>query len=243
MNAAEEKKPIPLTLPYLSGEVLTKTEGKGRKTKMIKHICFDLDGTLVDSSLTIFKTTVSALKKMNLPSSIPKDKFVNMIGMHFIDIFSKLSIVVPDIELFIKTYKEIYFDFIDDSFLYPEVSETLHFNYEAGKKISLLTTKAQDQAEKIIDHFKLRNNFHYIMGRRNGIGYKPSPEPLLQICKDLKVDPKETLIVGDTELDIMCGKNAGAKTCAVLYGYRSKVQLEKEKPDFIISRLKELIKI
>jgi len=128
MNAAEEKKPIPLTLPYLSGEVLTKTERKGRKTKMIKHICFDLDGTLVDSSLTIFKTTISALKKLNLPSSIPKDKFVNMIGMHFIDIFSKLSIVVPDIELFIKTYKEIYFDFIDDSFLYPEVNEVLHFN-------------------------------------------------------------------------------------------------------------------
>jgi phosphoglycolate phosphatase/pyrophosphatase PpaX len=210
---------------------------------MIKHICFDLDGTLVDSSLTIFKTTVSALNKLNLPSSIPKDKFVNMIGMHFIDIFSKLSIVVPDIELFIKTYKEIYFDFIDDSFLYPEVSEVLHFNYEAGKKISLLTTKAQDQAEKIIDHFKLRDNFHYIMGRRNGIGYKPSPEPLLHICKNLKVEPKETLIVGDTELDIMCGKNAEAKTCAVLYGYRSKEQLEKEKPDFIISGLEELKKI
>ena len=211
--------------------------------KEIKHICFDLDGTLIDSRLTIFKSTLSALRKLNLPSLVPEDKFVNMIGMHFVDIFNKLNINVPDIEFFIKTYKDIYFDFIDDSVLYPEVTEVLYFNSEAGKKISLLTTKAQDQTDKIIDYFGLRKNFHYLMGRRNGIGYKPSPEPLLHICKELKVEPKETLIVGDTELDILCGKNAGAKSCAVLYGYRSKDQLEKEKPDFIISRLKELIEI
>lgn len=209
----------------------------------IKHICFDLDGTLVDSSLTIFKTTQSALKKLNLNSSIPEARFVNMIGMHFIDIFNKLNIDVPDIELFIKTYKEIYFDFIDHSVLYPAASEVLKFNYDAGKMISLLTTKAQDQADKIIDHFELKGVFNYVMGRRNGMAHKPSEEPLLYICNELKVEPNETLIVGDTELDIMCGKNAGAKTCGVLYGYRTKEHIENENPDFFISDLKELISI
>ena len=50
-------------------------------------------------------------------------------------------------------------------------------------------------------------------------------------------------MVGDTELDIQCGKNANAKTCGVLYGYRTKEQIEREKPDFIISGLSELMKI
>ncbi len=50
-------------------------------------------------------------------------------------------------------------------------------------------------------------------------------------------------MVGDTELDIQCGKNAGSKTCGVLYGYRTKSQLEKEKPDYLISGLNELEKI
>jgi phosphoglycolate phosphatase-like HAD superfamily hydrolase len=51
------------------------------------------------------------------------------------------------------------------------------------------------------------------------------------------------LIVGDTELDVQCGKDAGAKTCGVLYGYRTKEQIENEKPDFIISQLDELRKV
>jgi phosphoglycolate phosphatase-like HAD superfamily hydrolase len=80
------------------------------------------------------------------------------------------------------------------------------------------------------------------MGRRDGLAHKPSPESLLFICKDLQVEPAETLIVGDTELDIQCGKNAGAKTCGVIYGYRKKEQIVKEKPDLIISDLEELIK-
>jgi phosphoglycolate phosphatase-like HAD superfamily hydrolase len=81
------------------------------------------------------------------------------------------------------------------------------------------------------------------MGRRNGLAHKPSPEPLLQICKELRVEPVETVIVGDTELDVQCGKGAGSKTCGVLFGYRRKDQLEKEKPDFLISGLSELRKI
>ena len=100
--------------------------------------------------------------------------------------------------------------------------------------------KVQEQADKIIDHFKLRSSFDYVMGRRDGLAHKPSPESLFHICKELSVDPSYSLIVGDTELDIQCGKNAGSKTCGVLYGYRTKDQIKNEKPDYIISELEEL---
>jgi len=166
-----------------------------------------------------------------------------MIGMHFVDIFNKINIEVPDFEKFISIYKALYFDFIDLSVLYPGVEETLNFLNKKQIKVSLLTTKIQDQAEKIIQHFNLCSSFDYLMGRRNGLEHKPSPEPLLAICKELQVKPSETMIVGDTELDIQCGKSAGSKTCGVLFGYRTKKQLEKEKPDFLISGLNELIKV
>ena len=163
-----------------------------------------------------------------------------MIGMHFVDIFKELKIEVSDFEKFISIYKGLYFDFMDSSVLLPGVSETLTFLNKKKIKVSLLTTKVQDQAEKIIDHFNLRSSFDYLMGRRDGLEHKPSPKPLLHICKELRVEPVETVIVGDTELDIQCGKGAGSKTCGVLYGYRTKDQLEKEKPDFLISGLNEL---
>jgi pyrophosphatase PpaX len=210
---------------------------------MIKHICFDLDGTLVDSKDTILKSTQVTLDCLNIAHNIPEDVFTNIIGKHFVDIFEELKINVPDFEKFITIYKELYFDFMDSSHLYPEVEETLNYLNKKKIKVSLLTTKVQDQAEKIVDHFNLRSSFDYLMGRRDGLAHKPSPEPLVHICKELRVEPVESIIVGDTELDIQCGKNSGSKTCGVLYGYRSKSQLEKEKPDFLISGLNELIKV
>jgi phosphoglycolate phosphatase-like HAD superfamily hydrolase len=206
----------------------------------IKHICFDLDGTLVDSKATILKSTMETLKQLNIKASIPEDNFTKMIGMHFIDIFNEFKINVPDFNKFISVYKSLYFNFIDDSIPYPGAAEVLkHFNAN-GIKTSLLTTKAQDQADKIIDHFGFRENLSYVMGRRNSIAHKPSAEPLLIICDKLGIQPSETLMVGDTELDINCAKNAGALSCGAAYGYRTEENLKKYNPDFLIYDINEL---
>ena len=235
MNAAEEKRPIP---PPNHEEKKSK-----RSLKMIKHICFDLDGTLVDSKVTILESTKAALDKLKIPHKIPEEMFNNMIGKHFVDIFMELKMESIDFDAFIKIYKAFYFDFINESVLYPNAVDVLNYLNEKVIKVSLLTTKVQEQADKIIDHFELRNSFDYIMGRRDGLDHKPSPESLFYICRELDVNLSETIMVGDTELDIQCGKNARSKTCGVLYGYRSKDQIEKEKPDFIISGLAELKEI
>jgi phosphoglycolate phosphatase len=231
-NAAGVKKPIPQPTP--------PRKLRKKKVKMIKHVCFDLDGTLVDSKDTILDSTKAALDQLDISYKIDEDVFTSMIGMHFVDIFERMKIKVTDFEKFITIYKSLYFNFMNSSNLYPDVREILKYLNKHQIKVSLLTTKVQDQAEKIINHFNLRSSFNYLMGRRDGLDHKPSPDPLLHICKELKVEPSQTLIVGDTELDIQCGKNAGSKTCGVLFGYRTEEQLEKEKPDFIIARLDEL---
>ncbi|MGA8264062.1 MAG: HAD-IA family hydrolase [Ignavibacteriaceae bacterium] len=208
----------------------------------IKHICFDLDGTLVKSHKTIYKTTLKALNDLKIPTiNLDENLFYERIGHHFEDIFSEFNIPVNDFETFINVYKNQYFDFIDDSSLYQNVNETLENLKSKNILTSLLTTKGQEQAEKIIHHFKLGKYFDLVTGRRNGIAHKPSAEPLLLICRELNITPGETLMVGDTELDIACGKNAKAKTCAVTYGYRTKRALEKQEPDLIIDSISDLI--
>ncbi len=207
----------------------------------IKHICFDLDGTLVRSHITIYKATLKALNDLNIPSeNLIEGNFYERIGYHFTDIFNEFNIPVKNFEAFISIYKNQYFNFINESELYENVAETLNLLNSKKIKISLLTTKGQDQAEKIIEHFGLEKYFDLIMGRRDGIAHKPSPEPLQLICKNLNTACGETLIVGDTELDIICGKNAGTKTCAVTYGYGTKKALEKQEPELIINSIKEL---
>jgi phosphoglycolate phosphatase-like HAD superfamily hydrolase len=206
----------------------------------LKHICFDLDGTLVDSHKTIYNATIKSLKDLNILNNINEDIFREKIGMHFVDIFEDMNIPVNDFEEFIQVYKNNYFLFIDDSELYPEVSNILSYFSKSEYKISLLTTKAQDQAEKILEHFNLSKYFDLIMGRRNGIAHKPSPEPLLLICEELIVNSDESLIVGDTEMDILCGQNANTKTCAVTHGYRTEESILKHKPDYIVKDLNAL---
>jgi HAD superfamily hydrolase (TIGR01549 family) len=157
-----------------------------------------------------------------------------------VDIFEQFKIDVPDFEIFIAHYKKVYFDFIDESVFYSGVKDTLEILKDSPYKISLLTTKAQDQTERILEHFNLTNHFDFIMGRTNGIPHKPDPTPFFMICDNLKVEPENSLMVGDTELDILCGKNANAKTVAVTYGYRSIEKLNKYSPDYMVDNLLEL---
>lgn len=203
----------------------------------INLVVFDLDGTLVSSHETIYKATLHALKEINIYPKMPEEDFYKTIGMHFEDIFAQFGFSVPDFEKFISIYKSIYFDYINLSVVYPGVIEIINKLRGKNIKTALLTTKGQDHAEIILRQFKLFDKFNYIMGRRPGIAHKPSPEPLFKICSDLKIDIAETLIVGDSELDIQCGKSAGSKTCAVTYGYRAAEDLKKEFPDFIIDNI------
>ncbi len=204
---------------------------------------FDLDGTLVESHITIYKAMMKSFDKLNIHADLPLTKFNSVIGLHFVDIFDRFNIDVPDFNIFIEIYKQLYFVYIDESTPYKGTEETLSFIKSKYLKTALLTTKVQDQADKIIDHFYYRKYFDYVAGRRAGIKNKPDPEPLLNICKSLNVLPENTIMIGDSEMDIRCGKNAGAKTCAVTFGYRSRAQLESEKPDYMIDQLIELIKL
>ena len=70
---------------------------------------------------------------------------------------------------------------------------------------------------------------------------KPDPEPVLNTLSALGFKASETLVVGDMNVDILMGKNAGAKTCGVTYGNGTKEELEEAGADYIIDSFDELI--
>ncbi|MEJ5351701.1 MAG: HAD-IA family hydrolase [Melioribacteraceae bacterium] len=209
----------------------------------IELIVFDLDGTLVSSHETIYKATIHTLNKLNIQNKLTEEKFYNRIGLHFEDIFNEFDMNVPDFNEFIEIYKSIYFDYIDSSYLYDDVEIALDKIHSLGIKTSLLTTKSQEQAELILQHFNIYDKFDYVMGRRPGIAHKPSPEPLIYICNELNIETNKTMIVGDSELDVICGKSANAITCAVTYGYRNLEELKNSNPDFIANKIIDVVNI
>lgn len=209
----------------------------------INSVVFDLDGTLMQSHGSIYKATIKTLEEFKIDINFTEQEFNGKIGYHFKDIFAEFQTAVDDLEYFIERYKSYYFDFIDDSKFFPNVFDVLKTLNDNSIAVSILTTKAQDQVDKIADHFNVRQYFKIAMGRRPGMKIKPAPDMLVKICNDLNVFPENTLMVGDSELDILCGKSAGAKTCAVTYGYRSAEVLQKENPDFLIGDIKELLNL
>jgi len=123
----------------------------------------------------------------------------------------------------------------------PKISDTLKKLSEKAKLA--LTTMRYVPKEKVIaelEKFGLAKYFQYIITALDTHDPKPSPEALTKCARQLGVQTHECLVVGDSVADIRAGKNAGAKTVAVLSGIFSREELQREKPDLILENVKEL---
>ena len=69
---------------------------------------------------------------------------------------------------------------------------------------------------------------------------KPSADPVLKTLSVTGFKASEALVVGDMNVDILMGLNAGAKTCGVTYGNGTKEELEEAGADYIIDSIEEL---
>jgi phosphoglycolate phosphatase len=72
---------------------------------------------------------------------------------------------------------------------------------------------------------------------------QPNPEPVMNILEALGYKACQTLVVGDMDVDILMGANAGTKTCGVTYGNGTKKELEEVGADYVINSIDELIGI
>jgi phosphoglycolate phosphatase-like HAD superfamily hydrolase len=82
--------------------------------------------------------------------------------------------------------------------------------------------------------------FTAVVGFEDTMRHKPSPDPLLKALVKIGLGASEVLVVGDTEMDIIAGSRAGARTVAVTTGVTPRERLVLEKPDYIIDDLLEL---
>ena len=129
---------------------------------------------------------------------------------------------------------------VDGSKLYPGVRETLEAFQ--GRPMGISTNKPEAMTQKILDHFQISKHFRVVLGAESTKERKPHPEPILKFLAETGVSPGKTVIVGDGITDIQAGRSAGVQTCAVTYGYKSREELEAQKPDFFIDRVFDLRK-
>ena len=207
-----------------------------------QYILFDLDGTLTDPMEGITKSVQHALKHYGLIEE-DLEKLTPFIGPPLKDSFMEhYGFSEEQATEAIYVFREYFVPRgMFENKVYKGIPELLEALEEAGKTLLLATSKPQDFAEQILEHFDLRKYFEFIAGSDKGetrVRKTDVLEYLLEECQ--LVDLSELVMVGDRKYDVLGAKQLGIDTVGVLWGYGSEEELEEAGADAIVKNVREL---
>lgn len=118
-------------------------------------------------------------------------------------------------------------------------ADTICKDIVKGDKFNYIYTNRGKSVINHLDHFDLLEDFTDIIRRENKFARKPAPDALLYLLDKHNIKPDEAIMIGDRDIDILAGKNAGIKTCYFDIDHENKVEIA----DYTINDIKELYAI
>lgn len=122
---------------------------------------------------------------------------------------------------------------------YPGISDLLKGLKEAGVNIAVLSNKAHSLVPSILEGY-FPGVFSFAQGALDGLPTKPDPTLLHRLMEEMGATAENTLFVGDSNVDIQTAKNGGLVSCGVLWGFRSRRELEQEGANFLAENTQQL---
>lgn len=208
------------------------------KRGSIKAFLFDLDGTLIDSLEGIIQTQYELLQLKGY--DVEKETIRNLFGK---PLEVCLSILAPDksedeIWDLVKEMREMYAkNHLQLIQLLPNAKEILEELKKKGYQLGIASTKLRKFIMEALIHFELADYFEVVVSGYEVENHKPAPDIILETAKQMKVNPKNCVYIGDSPTDIIAGREAGTLTIAVLTGANNLEKMSRENPDFIIDDL------
>jgi phosphoglycolate phosphatase len=200
---------------------------------------FDIDGTLLDSALDICGAIQQTLEPTGC-GPLTFEYLRGFIGLHLIDCFGDVlpNYTPQQMDELVQIYRTHYPARGHKlTTIYPGVAEGLAA-LDARKTTA--TTKGTNGSRAILEQFGLLPYFNHVQGT-DGFPCKPAPDVIHRGIEALGAKPEDCLMVGDAPSDILAGRRAGVKTCAVRYGYGRLEEIAQVEPDYWISDLRELL--
>ena len=210
-----------------------------------KLLIFDLDGTVADTLPSIAEAVNMCADHFGYPQK--DEAFVmsavgNGVGLLLQKTMPEYAVADEKQFAMIKEYFAECYELTQSKIdsCYEGMSEVMHSLYECGYILAVLSNKPDKLVKMII-----KNLFpDGIISRSEGqtdLPKKPDPTVPLMIASELGFSHEDTYFIGDSEVDVLTGKNAGMRTIAVSWGFRDRSVLEKEKPDIIVDTRQELL--
>ena len=192
---------------------------------MMDAIFFDLDGTLTDPKLGITSSIQYALQRLDLP--VPsQDELTWCIGPPLRSSFVTMLGGEARADLAVSLYRERFGDIgLYENKVYPDIEHILAALKQSHGRLFVATSKASVFAERIIDHFRLRDYFERVFGAELDGTRADKADLLAYALKNAAVNPKRALMIGDRSHDIIGAKKNGMAAVGVLYGYGSEHEL------------------
>jgi pyrophosphatase PpaX len=211
---------------------------------MITNYLFDWDGTLAKTLDVWFDAYKLLLKDRNIVLKNDSDIVKKAFGKWEEGL---IALGIVDSGIAIKQLLEIGNSNLINSELYPNVVEVLTKLKEQNKKIALITSSPSELLLPVLKKNNLDKYFDHIVTRYDVKEGKPNPESAFKALDAINGKAQESLIIGDTESDILTGKNANIKTVLYLPDHNLKFY-EKEylnsfKPDYVIDDLLLILSI
>jgi len=214
------------------------------KISGVRVIVFDLDGTLIDSKLDLALAVSATLEWMKRPP-IAHEKIYGYVGNGAPMLIQRAlgeGAAEEDcrraLEHFLSYYRE---HMLDNTVAYPGVREGLAAL--ANLPMAVLTNKPTRFSAMILEGLRLARYFRYVHGGNSFERKKPDPMGMEALLRDLRVASRETLMVGDSAVDVQTARNANTWVCGVSYGLGSDRLTGKFAPDAMVDSLEELPKL
>lgn len=195
---------------------------------MYKTILFDLDGTLTDPGLGITNSVAYALKKYGIEVE-NRQSLYSFIGPPLNDSFKKYYGFSDEKAMeAIWCYREYFADKgLYENEVYEGVEQLLGKIKESGRKIVLATSKPEQFAERILEHFDLIKYFDVVAGASMDEKRNKKGDVIKYAMEKGGFTSDGAVMIGDREHDVLGAKENGIDTIGVLYGYGSRDELEK----------------
>ncbi|NKI16861.1 HAD-IA family hydrolase [Spongiibacter sp. KMU-166] len=211
---------------------------------MLKAVLFDLDGTLLDTATDFTRVLNGLLNEHQRPLQHYEAvrRRVSDGARAVVNLGFGIDPDHPDFAALLAAFLDRYETQIAvETTLFPGMDAQLRKLEAQGLKWGIVTNKPSRFTEPLLRALDLDGRCGSAICPDHVTHRKPDPEPIYLACKELGVNPKEAVYVGDHRRDIDAGRNAGMATIACAFGYISEGEsVEDWLPDYIIHHADEL---
>ncbi len=211
---------------------------------MIHSVIFDLDGTLLNTLDDLADAANWVCMQNGWPTH-PTEAYKYMVGNgipKLVERFSpasqrtseQLAATQAQFTARYGAHKE------DKTAPYPGIPPLLDALRADGVQTAVFSNKADALCGTILAHY-FGDRFTAVRGSRPGVPTKPDPAGLLDLMRSIGAEAETTLFVGDSDVDILTGHNAGLPAMGALWGFRGEAELKRAGADYLAAAPQDIL--